>query len=132
MNLVSNAVRYGGPPFTIAADQEGGEFTLVVEDEGRGVSSEFVPRLFEPFSRSSESEHASAGLGLGLAVAALSAREANGTLTYEPRDAGARFRLVLPSGGPPKNRPKPTLRDARRTVETTLGFYSLALLETPI
>jgi glycosyltransferase involved in cell wall biosynthesis len=126
VNLVSNAVRYGGPPFTIAARRDGGDLTLVVEDEGRGVSSEFVPRLFEPFSRSSESEHASAGLGLGLAVAALKAREANGTLSYEPRAAGARFRLVLPSG-PRRSPPAPTTRTALRTAQTALRLYSLAV-----
>lgn len=126
VNLVSNAVRYGGPPFTIAASQGGGEFTLVVEDEGRGVSSEFVPRLFEPFSRSSESQNASAGLGLGLAVAALTAREANGTLSYEPRAGGARFRLVLPSGSR-AGQPGPSRRNTLRMAQTGPGLYSRAL-----
>jgi signal transduction histidine kinase len=96
VNLVSNAVRYGSPPITIAAEIDE-EFTLTVHDEGRGVSPAFAPRLFDPFSRSSESEHASAGLGLGLAVAALSAHEAGGRLTHEATDSGARFRLVFGS-----------------------------------
>jgi glycosyltransferase involved in cell wall biosynthesis len=96
VNLVSNAVRYGSPPITIAAEIDE-EFTLTVHDEGRGVSPAFAPRLFDPFSRSSESEHASAGLGLGLAVAALSARDAGGRLTHEATDSGARFRLVFGS-----------------------------------
>jgi glycosyltransferase involved in cell wall biosynthesis len=109
VNLISNAVRYGRPPITIAAESDE-EFTLIVEDEGRGISAEFLPRLFEPFSRSSESEHASAGLGLGLAVAALSAQEANGILTYESGTAGAQFRLVLPTA-PGADTPRRTSRE---------------------
>jgi glycosyltransferase involved in cell wall biosynthesis len=116
VNLISNAVRYGRPPVTIAAEAND-EFTLIVEDEGRGISTEFVPRLFEPFSRSSESEHASAGLGLGLAVAALSAQEANGILTYEAGSAGARFRLVLPTA-PGADTPRRSRRDGVHTLRT--------------
>ncbi|MGH3003474.1 MAG: glycosyltransferase [Gaiellaceae bacterium] len=106
VNLISNAVRYGRPPIEIAAELSD-EFTLTIRDKGRGISPAFMPRLFEPFSRSSESEHASAGLGLGLAIASMSARETGGSLTYDRTDSsGACFRLVLPHsarlGEPPR------------------------------
>jgi glycosyltransferase involved in cell wall biosynthesis len=126
VNLVSNAVRYGRGPITIAAEFGDDEFTLVVEDEGRGVSRQFIPHLFEPFSRSSESEHSSAGLGLGLAVAALSAREADGVLSYEPRDSGARFQLVLPRT-PREDRPRRPSRAPLQAAQTDLLSLSVAV-----
>jgi signal transduction histidine kinase len=95
LNLVSNAVRYGRGPITISAEANR-DFVLTVQDQGRGVSPEFVPRLFEPFARSEESTHASPGLGLGLAIARMTADDCGGALTYEPAQKGARFRLTLP------------------------------------
>jgi signal transduction histidine kinase len=96
LNLVSNAVRYGQTPITITAEAQE-DFVLTIEDHGRGISRDFLPRIFEPFSRSHESEDDSPGLGLGLAIARMSARDSGGTLTYEPKERGARFRLTLPN-----------------------------------
>src|SRR6185369_13143000 len=52
-NLILNALRYGAPPVEIRVEQ-GERFRLVVEDHGPGVPPDFVPRLFERFSRSDE------------------------------------------------------------------------------
>jgi signal transduction histidine kinase len=95
VNLVSNALHYGQLPVSITA-KVAPDLVLTVEDHGRGVSPEFVPRLFEPFTRSHQSEQESPGLGLGLAVAQMTASEIGGTLAYEPAEPGARFRLTLP------------------------------------
>jgi signal transduction histidine kinase len=102
LNLISNAVRYGRLPITITAEADT-DFQLTVEDQGRGVSPEFRPKLFEPFARSEESSHASPGLGLGLAIAQMTAHDCGGTLTYEPAAGGARFRLTLPRGDRPRD-----------------------------
>jgi signal transduction histidine kinase len=94
-NLVVNAVRYGAPPVTIAAEQKDTHFRLVVEDRGNGVGKEFVPRLFERFARADQKKKG--GSGLGLAIAQSYANAHGGELIYgeaEPR--GARFELVLP------------------------------------
>jgi signal transduction histidine kinase len=95
VNLISNAVRYGGNPITITAEADP-DFVLIVEDCGRGISRDFRPRIFEPFARSRESAHVSLGLGLGLAIARMSAEDCGGSLTCEPAARGARFRLTLP------------------------------------
>ncbi|MDX6484982.1 MAG: hypothetical protein QOF43_135 [Gaiellaceae bacterium] len=97
-NLVTNAFRYGGAPVTVRAEQTDRHFRLTVEDSGRGVSPEFVPDLFERFSRSEGSRASATGTGLGLAIARSYARAHGGDLLYE--DAvphGARFQLVLPN-----------------------------------
>jgi signal transduction histidine kinase len=97
-NLVTNAFRYGRPPVKVQAEQTDNHFRLTVEDAGRGVAPEFVPDLFERFTRSEGSRLTAVGTGLGLAIARSYARAHGGDLVYE--DAfphGAAFRLVLPS-----------------------------------
>ena len=96
-NLVTNAFRYGEPPVLVHAEHSDRHFRLWVEDRGRGVPAEFVPDLFERFSRS-ESSRRETGTGLGLAIARSYARAHGGDLVYEPvTPHGARFQLVLPT-----------------------------------
>ncbi len=96
-NLVTNAFRYGTPPVRVHAEQTDRHFRLTVEDEGDGVSSDFVPDLFERFTRGDGSRVITAGTGLGLAIARSYARAHGGDLVYEDAEPhGARFRLILP------------------------------------
>jgi len=97
-NLIVNATRYGAAPIQISAEQRDRHFRLSVEDHGGGVPPEFVPQLFERFTRSgaSRSERAE-GAGLGLAIAKSYAQAHGGDLLYENASPhGARFELVLP------------------------------------
>ena len=97
-NLVTNAFRYGMPPVKVHAERTDRHFRLTVEDVGRGVSPDFVPDLFERFTRSA-GQRAGIGTGLGLAIARSYARAHGGDLVYEDAEPhGARFRLVLPMG----------------------------------
>jgi signal transduction histidine kinase len=96
-NLIVNALRYGSPPVRVTAQQTDRHFRLTVEDRGAGVSPEFVPSLFERFTRSRESKEQGGGTGLGLAIARSYALAHHGELIYEPaRPNGARFQFVLP------------------------------------
>jgi signal transduction histidine kinase len=96
-NLVTNAFRYGNPPVIVRAETRDRHFRLSVEDRGSGVSPEFVPDLFERFTRSSNSRAVTGGTGLGLAIARSYAHAHGGDLLYEPAEpTGARFQLVLP------------------------------------
>jgi signal transduction histidine kinase len=98
-NLITNAFRYGEPPVIVTAEQSDNHLRIAVEDRGRGVAPEFVPDLFERFSRSDSSRSISGGTGLGLAIARSYAVAHAGDLRYEPADPhGARFQLVLPNG----------------------------------
>lgn len=97
-NLVTNAFRYGRPPVVVAAEQSDRHLRVIVEDRGEGVAPEFVPDLFERFSRSESSRAAAKGTGLGLAIARSYAQAHDGELLYEPvLPHGARFQLVLPA-----------------------------------
>jgi signal transduction histidine kinase len=96
-NLIVNAFRYGAPPVTITAQQNDRHFRLTVEDRGEGVSPEFVPDLFERFTRSRGARARTGGTGLGLAIARSYAQAHRGDLIYAPaHPQGARFQLVLP------------------------------------
>jgi signal transduction histidine kinase len=96
-NLIANALRYGEPPVTVTAARRDTHLRLAVEDRGEGVRSEFVPRLFDRFSRGTGPLGRTDGSGLGLAIAQAYARAHGGDIVYEPAvPHGARFELVLP------------------------------------
>lgn len=98
-NLVANALHYGEPPVTVTAIERDTHLRLVVEDCGGGVPDEFVPRLFDRFTRSSASRARSEGAGLGLAIVQAYARAHGGDIVYETAEPqGARFEIVLPVG----------------------------------
>lgn len=97
-NLVTNALRYGRLPIVVDARQTDHHFRLSVEDRGAGVPDEFVPDLFERFTRGTGDRDRAAGTGLGLAIARSYAHAHRGELLYEPaQPSGARFQLVLPA-----------------------------------
>jgi signal transduction histidine kinase len=98
-NLITNALRYGEPPIVVRAERAECEFRVAVEDRGPGVPPEFVPSLFERFTRSAATRERAVGTGLGLAIARSYALAHDGDLVYEPAEPrGARFKLVLPTG----------------------------------
>jgi signal transduction histidine kinase len=102
-NLVSNALTHspGGGQVTIeVAHARRGALDgarLSIQDEGPGVPSQLVPRLFERFARGTRS----GGLGLGLFLASRIAVAHAGTLTLDsPPGSPARFSLWLPTSAP--------------------------------
>jgi signal transduction histidine kinase len=100
-NLIVNALRYGEAPIQVFAEQPDRYFRLSVEDRGRGVPPEFVPLLFERFTRSRQAPTGTGGAGLGLAIAQSYAHAHGGDLLYEEAEPhGARFKLVLPAKRP--------------------------------
>lgn len=93
VNLATNAVDHGAPPFVVEAHRDGSEAAVIVADGGGGIPKENHDLLFEPFS--AEGESASVGLGLAIVHALVGAHD--GRVTYEPNDTGARFKVVLPA-----------------------------------
>jgi PAS domain S-box-containing protein len=70
-NLLSNAIKFSpeGSSVEVRASRLAGSFQLVVLDHGKGISPEFVPRIFERFSQQESSITKNyGGLGLGLAI----------------------------------------------------------------
>jgi len=95
-NLIGNALTYGEPPVLVRGRRRDGSFRLSVEDRGPGVEPDFVPHLFERFTRADPAKRV--GAGLGLAIARGFAETVGAELAYEPAEPhGARFVLVLPA-----------------------------------
>ena len=95
-NLLTNAYRYGGPHVTIDATRAGSAVLMVVTDDGNGVPTDLVPRLFEPFARGSNAE-SHGGSGIGLALCRRLADAFGGDIRYEQARPGARFTMTLPT-----------------------------------
>jgi len=64
-NLVANAIRYAGPGTTCTVELDTGRLT--VADDGAGVDTIDLPRLFERFYRA-DPARTTRGTGLGLAI----------------------------------------------------------------
>jgi len=89
----TGTVRTAGP-----AGTAGPSATLIVEDQGPGISQEDLPHLFERFYRASGEP--GGGTGLGLAIAAWIVDRHGGRISAENRtEGGARFRVTLPVDG---------------------------------
>jgi len=95
-NLLGNAFKYGAPPIQVVVRPGRDTVELRVCDHGPGVAPEFVPRLFERFSRAPTVGRLP-GVGLGLSIVAALAGANNGAAWYEaaPGD-GACFCVRVP------------------------------------
>jgi PAS domain S-box-containing protein len=70
-NLLSNAVKFTdtGGRVTLGIVRDGDVLRLSVEDTGRGIAAEFLPKMFERFRQAdSSSSRRHGGLGLGLSL----------------------------------------------------------------
>ncbi|GAA2428371.1 hypothetical protein GCM10010191_46810 [Actinomadura vinacea] len=96
-NYLDNAFAYGRPPIDIRAQPEDGARVVIrVCDHGPGVPEEFLPDLFERFTRAPSAARQAEGTGLGLWIVRTLARANHGTAWYEPsEEGGACFCLGL-------------------------------------
>lgn len=93
-NLLSNAHKYGEPPYSIHVRAEGEHTCIDVIDHGDGVPDDFRDRLFLEFARANDA--VASGTGLGLYVVRTLAHAQNGEVSYTPGDPeGAVFTIKL-------------------------------------
>ncbi len=100
--LVDNSIKYtpadGGIKLSVFADQTTDRAFVSVQDEGRGISAELLPHIFDRFVRADEARtRNSGGLGLGLSIAKQITERHGGTLeVFSIEGAGSRFTIILP------------------------------------
>ncbi|HEY7236330.1 MAG TPA: ATP-binding protein [Gemmatimonadaceae bacterium] len=99
-NLLSNAVKYGEPDTEIAVrlTRREADIELAVSNQGRGISPEEMPHLFDRFVRSRTARRSGVeGLGLGLYIAK-GLVEAHGGRIWAESVPGktTTFHIVLP------------------------------------
>jgi signal transduction histidine kinase len=103
-NLITNAIKYGGPDRWIRvsaeahqSDDHKTEVSISVADHGMGISRSELPHIFDPFYRSSRVVAAQIhGTGLGLALAQRIAEAMGGRLSVTSEiGAGSIFTLYL-------------------------------------
>lgn len=94
-NLISNALRYGGPNIEILTFEEPGTFGVEVQDDGEGIPAQDHERIFLPYERAHDTEGLPGSVGLGLSVSRTLAELMGGSLTYR-FDGRSAFRLELP------------------------------------
>lgn len=99
-NLISNAIkfhRFGNgvqPEVVISAKIEGDNYRIAVQDNGRGIRSEYVEKIFEMFFRATEEV---AGSGLGLYILKETVSRLNGTIEVKSElEVGTLFTVLIP------------------------------------
>jgi len=98
-NLIENAVAYTpeGGTIDIAATVKDGRYQITVADNGPGIPSEHLTRVFERFYRVDKSRARPGGTGLGLAIVKNLVGILQGDVTVANRpQGGAVFTVKLP------------------------------------
>jgi signal transduction histidine kinase len=99
-NLIGNAVKfsYGGSCVRVRVSATPEEITFVVEDEGQGIPTAELPKLFKPFGKSSvRSTAGEKSTGLGLAIVRNIVEGHGGRIWVESEvGKGSRFFFTLP------------------------------------
>jgi len=109
VNILENAIAYSpdGTVIEVAAYEDRNNVVVSIEDEGRGIPTAELERVFEKFRRMDEASDRGKGAGLGLAISkgfveAMGGRIAAASPIHDGR--GTRILISLP-----KERPTPTM-----------------------
>ena len=100
-NLVSNAIRYGdGKPVTIGLEAREDSVVLNVTDQGVGIATDDLDRIFDRFERASGPIHGG-GFGIGLWLVHELVRAHSGSVQVRSQlGSGSTFSVHLPRHTP--------------------------------
>ena len=146
LNLLSNAIRFTdrGGKVTISARAEAAAITLVVEDNGVGISDKDLARIGEPYFQASATyDRRHGGTGLGLSIVKGLVRLHGGKMRIHSRiGAGTRVTVDLPldcERARPANKPAATPSakvaghsSARAAGDAVIELPAVAMLEAPV
>jgi light-regulated signal transduction histidine kinase (bacteriophytochrome) len=110
-NLLGNAIKFvpagRHPRIRLSAARCGEAWEFTVEDNGLGIKTEYVERIFKPFQRlHGRGEYE--GTGIGLAICKKTIERHGGQIWVESQPGeGSRFKFTLPIS--PEKQPCPPL-----------------------
>ena len=100
VNVLENGVKYspGGGAVVVMVRQDGADVVVTIQDQGIGIPTADLPRLFDAFVRASNARGRFAGTGLGLASSRQLIESLGGSLelaSVEGRGTTVTIRLPL-------------------------------------
>lgn len=101
-NLLSNAIRYtpSGETVTVKLSQDGKSTVISVENPGKKIPTEDLPRIFNRFYRADPSRQKKGeGAGLGLAIVKSIVEAHGGNVHVDSDERMTRFHISLPYSG---------------------------------
>ena len=122
INILSNAVKFTDAPGNItmtvektAEFEDQSTLKFCIKDTGIGISKEYLPRIFDPFSQEDGSTKNKYGsTGLGMAITKSIVEMMNGTISVESeKGVGTEFTVVI------------TLRNSLRSDSSMEDFFDL-------
>ncbi|MEH6824188.1 MAG: ATP-binding protein [Motiliproteus sp.] len=100
-NIVGNALKYSQAEVRLILEKNAQEVCIRVQDQGPGIETAMLEKIFEPFVRTDQARsRQQGGWGLGLAIAARAVRQHQGQISarnLEPQGLEMRIRLPLRS-----------------------------------
>lgn len=101
INLIDNAVKYSDPDTSVLVTCETSDCdtVLTVTDQGRGIETKHLPRVFERFYRTDKARSRElGGTGLGLSIVKHVAEAHGGRVSVDSEPGvGSTFRIHLPA-----------------------------------
>ncbi len=97
-NLAKNSIAALGDTgvITLVLHAGAGEVTLVVQDDGPGMSADFLSRAFDRFARDVPAGTSQHGTGLGLSIVHAAVVAAGGSVELDSRGQGLKVSVKLP------------------------------------
>jgi signal transduction histidine kinase len=98
-NLIDNALKYSQPEGLVKLElrQMGSRVQVRISDQGEGISSDAMERIFDPFFREPDKTRRP-GSGLGLAITRWIVHQHNGEIIVESKkEQGTTVTLIFPA-----------------------------------
>lgn len=83
MNIVTNGIRHAESQVVITAKKQEGTVSILIEDDGKGISKDLMPQLFHRFVKGEGGE-----TGLGLAISRAIIERSDGTISVSDSKLG--------------------------------------------
>ena len=99
-NLLTNAIKFTpeGGQVSIRAEIRGTQVEIAIQDTGRGMQPEHLPRIFERFYQVARGQGSRGGQGLGLAIVKTIVERHHGSISVESTPGeGSTFTISIPA-----------------------------------